>query len=99
MVDTFGRWTEEQDYAKYPRSKWCDFDHVANYIREQKYLPTLPMADLIDLIIFHFCDDEDYNPKFGEDLMICIPTLDAFIYDNGGIKEFDAPFAEARPWN
>ena len=35
MVDTYGRWTEEKDYNTYPKEKWCDYDYMAAWIREQ----------------------------------------------------------------
>lgn len=35
MVDWFGRWTEEKDYSQYPKEKWCDYDYMAVWIREQ----------------------------------------------------------------
>ena len=31
MVDCYGRWTEEQDYSKYPEEKMCDYDYMAIY--------------------------------------------------------------------
>ena len=37
MVDTWGRWMEEKDYSTYPKEKWCDYDHMAVFIREQGY--------------------------------------------------------------
>ncbi len=89
MVDTYGRWTEETDYKAYPQSKWCDLDYVANYIREQNYQPTIDMEELAENIIWKFVAESDYSPHYGENLMINIPTLAAFVHDNGGIKEFD----------
>ncbi len=29
MVDTYGRWHEEEDYSTYPEGKWCDYDTMA----------------------------------------------------------------------
>ena len=89
MVDTYGRWTEEPDYKVYPQSDWCDLDYVANYIREQNYQPTIGMEELTERIISIFEEDEDYEPHYGDNLMIYMPHLTAFVEDSGGIKEFD----------
>lgn len=32
MVDTYGRWHEEEDYSTYPEEKWCDYDTMAAWI-------------------------------------------------------------------
>ena len=89
MVDAFGRWTEEADYSKYPMSKWCDLDYVAKYIREQNYKPELDMEELIERIIYRFNEEQGYEPHYGGDLMIYMPTFAAFVEDMGGVKEFD----------
>lgn len=34
-----GEWTEEKDYSKYPKEKWCDYDYMVAWIRGQKYEP------------------------------------------------------------
>lgn len=40
MVDQWtGEWTEEKDYNTYPKEKWCDYDYMAAWVREQKYEP------------------------------------------------------------
>lgn len=52
MVDTYGRWTEEKDYSTYPKEKWCDYDYMAAWIREQGYEPKTDMENLITMI-FH----------------------------------------------
>ena len=47
MVDQWtGEWTEEKDYSKYPKEKWCDCDYMAAWIREQKYEPETSMKNL-----------------------------------------------------
>ena len=44
MVDQWtGKWTEEKDYSTYPKEKWCDYDCMAAWIREQKYEPKTSM--------------------------------------------------------
>ena len=47
MVDTYGRWTEEKDYSTYPKEKWCDYDYMAAWIREEGYTPETSMENLI----------------------------------------------------
>ena len=70
MVDRYGRWTEEQDYSKYPKEKWCDYDYMAVWIREQGYEPKIPIDDLI-ANIFTFYEEEigyhvsDYDTENG----------------------------------
>ena len=89
MVNTWGQWTEEKDYSTYPKDKWCDLDYVANYIREQNYQPKIDIEELSEYIIYNFCEDEQYAPHYGDDLMIYMPNLIAFVEDSGGVKEFD----------
>lgn len=51
MVDQWtGEWTEEKDYDTYPKEKWCDYDYMAAWIREQKYEPETSMKNLIEMI-------------------------------------------------
>ena len=57
MVDRYGRWTEEQDYSKYPKEKQCDYDYMAVWIRKQEYEPKIPIDDLI-ANIFTFYEEE-----------------------------------------
>lgn len=70
MVDRYGRWTEEQEYSKYPKEKWCDYDHMAVWIRKQGYEPKIPIDDLI-ANIFTFYEEEigyhvsDYDTENG----------------------------------
>lgn len=53
MVDQWtGEWTEEKDYSKYPKEKWCDCDYIAAWIREQKYEPETSMKNLIEMIFW-----------------------------------------------
>ena len=54
MVDCFGRWSEEKDYSTYPKEKWCDYDHMANWIRKQDYAPKTTMDNLITMIFSHY---------------------------------------------
>lgn len=89
MVNTWGQWTEEKDYSAYPKEKWCDLDYVANYIREQNYQPKIDMEELSERIINDFEEDEDYEPHYGENFMIYMPNLMAFVKDSGGVEEFD----------
>lgn len=54
MVDTWGNWTEEKDYSTYPKEKWCDYDYMAAWIREQEYKPKTSMENLITMILLHY---------------------------------------------
>lgn len=49
MVDQWtGEWTEEKDYSKYPKEKWCDCDYIAAWNREQNYVIKHYFADIND---------------------------------------------------
>lgn len=60
MVDTYGRWTEEKDYSVYPKEKWCDYDYMTIWIREQGYTPETSMENLITMI-FSYYEEEIGN--------------------------------------
>lgn len=84
MVDWFGRWREEKDYSTYPKEKWCDYDHMANWIRGKKYEPKTSMGNLIDMIFLHYegeCEDEDKEFNVED----CMEYVEA----SGGIEMFD----------
>ena len=57
MVDWFGQWTEEKDYSQYPKEKWCDYDYMAAWIREQGYEPRTEMENLITNIFSFYESD------------------------------------------
>lgn len=84
MVDFFGRWTEEKDYSTYPKEKWCDYDHMAVWIRSWGYIPQTSMENLISMIFAHYeaCSYDD-NETFS--IEGCIE----FVENSGGIREFD----------
>lgn len=94
MVDQYGRWTEEQDYSKYPKEKWCDYDYMAVWIREQGYEPKIPIDDLI-ANIFTFYEEEigyhvsDYDTENGNFDGTYIEAAQAFVEASGGLEEFD----------
>ena len=84
MVDWFGRWREEKDYSTYPKSKWCDYDHVAVWIRQQGYEPQTTMENLIDMIFLHYeAAREDEHSDFN--INECVE----FVENSGGIEMFD----------
>lgn len=94
MVDCYGRWTAESDYSKFPKEKWCDFDYVANYIKEQKYKTITTIENLTYNLIAHFeSETEDSNswyfPTYNDDFMINMVGLQNYIEASGGLKEFD----------
>lgn len=95
MVDQWtGRWTEEQDYSKYPEEKWCDYDYMAVWIRKQGYEPETSMENLITNI-FAFYESEienhvsDYDTKNGNFDGTYTEAVQAFVRDSGGLSEFD----------
>ena len=97
MVDWYGRWHEESDYSVYPKEKWCDMDYMADWIRSIGYEPKTSMENLIDMILAHYdLELEDYDRKFytditesENDLMVSIEDVSCYVYDNGGLSEFD----------
>lgn len=94
MVDTYGRWTEEKDYSTYPKEKWCDYDYMAAWIREQGYEPKTDMENLVTMILLHYeCEIEDgesdYDTENGNFDGTYTEAAQTFVMDNGGLVEFD----------
>lgn len=96
MVDTFGRWYEEEDYSTYPEEKWCDYDTMAAWIREHGYEPETSMENLINMIFAHYeCETENdknsiYHPNnFIDCKNPWISGCKVYVEDNGGVEEFD----------
>ena len=90
MVDTYGRWHEEKDYNAYPREKWCDYDYMAVWIREQKYNIETTMENLITMIFAHYesaLEDEQYYNE--DEYEFTIDNCKEFVESCGGLKEFD----------
>lgn len=84
MVDWFGRWHEEEDYSTYPKEKWCDYDHMANWIRDKGYEPKTGMENLIDMIFLHYegeCEEEDKE--------FTVEDCVEYVMNSGGIEMFD----------
>ena len=85
MVDQWtGKWTEEKDYSTYPKEKWCDYDYMVAWIREQK---------LITNIFLHYdCEIEEesssYNTENGNFEGTYIEAVQAYATDTG-LSEFD----------
>lgn len=92
MVDTYGRWIEEPDYNVYPKEKWCDYDTMAAWIREQGYEPKTSMENLISMI-FCFYEGEiesrvsDFDTKFFDGNYT--DACKAYVEESGGLAEFD----------
>lgn len=84
MVDWLGRWCEEEDYSKYPKEKWCDYDNMAVWIRSKGYEIKTDMENLITMIFGHYYSElEENNVEF---------TIDGckdFVIGSGGFAEFD----------
>ena len=93
MVDTYGRWTEEKDYSTYPKEKWCDYDYMAAWIREQGYEPKTDMENLITMILFHYeCEIEDGESSYDTENRnfdgTYTESVQAYVMDSG-LVEFD----------
>lgn len=98
MVDWFGRWTEEKDYSQYPKEKWCDYDYMASWIREQGYEPRTEMENLIDTIFLYYESTEEVkengyyaidDKEALEKHIVSISDMTEYVRDSGGLKEFD----------
>ena len=85
MVDLFGRWTEEKDYSTYPKEKWCAYDEMAVWIRNQGYSPqNNTMEKLIDMIFLHYDGEcEECDKEFN------VEECMEYVMDSGGIEMFD----------
>lgn len=94
MVDTYGNWTEEKDYTTYPKEKWCDYDRVANYIRNTKnYTPVTDIENLITMVLAYYAsvlDDIGGGQSYtNEREPYDIEDIAEYVNDMGGLKEFD----------
>ena len=95
MVDQWtGKWTEEKNYSTYPKEKWCDYDYMAAWIREQKYEPKTSMENLITIIFLHYdseVEDEssNYNTENGNYGGTYIEAVQDYVSSTGGLSEFD----------
>lgn len=92
MVDTWGNWTEE-DYSIYPKEKWCDYDYIAAWIREQGYEPKTDMENLITMILLYYEGEiedgkSDYDTENGKFDGTYIEAVQTYVQDNG-ISNFD----------
>ena len=88
-----GEWTEEKDYSTYPKEKWCDYDYMAVWIREQKYEPKTSMENLITNIFLHYdCETEEesssYNTENGNFEGTYVEAVQTYVTDTG-LSEFD----------
>lgn len=84
MVDTYGRWHEEENYAIYPEEKWCAYDHMAVWIRGTGYKIKTTMENLITMILLHFTNElEETNTEFD------IENCKNYVENSGGLAEFD----------
>lgn len=94
MVDTYGRWTEEKDYSTYPKEKWCDYDYMAAWIREQGYTPETSMENLITMIFSYYEEEignhvSDYDTENRNFDGTYTEAVQAYVMDSGGLAEFD----------
>ena len=84
MVDWYGNWFEEQDYNNYPVEEWCDYDHMAVWIRKSGYEVKTNMENLITIIFLHYEGElEETGDEFS------IEGCKQFVEESGGLAEFD----------
>ena len=87
-----GEWTEEKDYSTYQKEKWCDYDYMAVWIREQGYKPKTSMSNLLSSIFAHYdCEIEDEDSSYRIDngnFDSEIEAIQAYVTDTG-LSEFD----------
>ncbi len=94
MVDTYGRWYEEEDYSTYPEEKWCDYDTMAAWIREHGYKPKTSMENLITMIFSYYEEEiashaSDYDTENGNFNGTYTDACKAYVEESGGLEEFD----------
>lgn len=94
MIDAYGRWEEESNYNTYPKEKWCDYDVMAVWIREQGYEPKTSMENLISMIFAHYegeigfhvsefdVESENFDGSYTD-------ACKTYVEASGGLKEFD----------
>ena len=85
MVDGWtGIWYPEEDYSKYPKEKWCDYDYLCDAIRKDNYKPETSMENLISMVIAHIetCNEFNANIESIEEIVL-------EVHESGGWKEFD----------
>lgn len=74
-------------------------DYIAAWIRSVGYEPETSMENLVNTILAYYDTDEfnehrtyyaieDYR-EYPDNLMVFIPDIEAYVNDNGGLKEFD----------
>lgn len=94
MVDTYGRWIEASDYNTYPKEKWCDYDVMAAWIREQGYKPKTSMDNLINMIFDHYESEigshvSEFDIESGNFDGNYTDACKEYIEAVGGLEEFD----------
>lgn len=95
MIDQWtGKWYEEDDYSKYPKEKWCDYDYMAAWIREQNYVPKTTMENLISMIFSYYEMEieehvSEYDTESGNFAGTYIEACQAYVMASGGIEMFD----------
>ena len=97
MVDSYGRWTYEPDT---PENEKCDMDYVTelilNLTEKSGYEIKTDLENVTGLVIafYGLYLDEIGREYYAvadnlNDPMINIKDVEAFLYDAGGVKEFD----------
>lgn len=93
MVNGYGQWTPEDDYSKYPKEKWCDYDYMADWIRKQNYEVKTDLDNLISMIFAYYdCEVEDEDSEFNTEngnYDTYVESAQAFVEASGGLSEFD----------
>lgn len=95
MVNGYGQWIEEQNYKEYPEENWCDFDYMANWIRNEcRYTPETEMENLISNVLAAYAEElEDSGLTYycypTHSLMVNVDDVKEYVRDCGGLREFD----------
>ena len=88
MVDGWtGQWYPEEDYSKYPKEKWCDYDWICVAIRADGYEPKTSMEHLIDMVFAYWeTESEEYLDEAEDNR---IESILNWVRDSGGWADFD----------
>lgn len=92
MVDVYGRWTYEPDT---PEENKCDYDRIADWVREKGYKPETSIEQLVYMIMLHFDCPDNYG-KYDEETgfggygeSFTVEECKRYVEESGGFKEFD----------
>lgn len=105
MVDWYGRWTYCPEVTD--KKQWCDLDYVAHWMfDEMKYQPSMDLYAFLQRLIHDYENELTWNsildkyyyaipdPRiYPENLMIYVPDVAVWVYDNGGLRALEMEYA------